>query len=232
MDVFTQFVQQRTPDLKRIARATRGEQQFDDVVNEAWLMLERLSGRAGARLDPCDPAVQQHLLSHLYQSLVRYTELHLRHAVRLDHGTGDASDDGAPHPLMQRLVSDGGRDPLASLLQAEEAPPDAEREPAAFSLAAAYLLLLQRFDYRKRAVAGHLLISVSQTNRCFARVYRLAEQQHAIALARPQQHAVVAPWRRSRFVRIPRQLAFDFDEQLALVVSPLNGEGAISHAMA
>jgi len=35
---FQQFTIRRKKDLQRIARATRGDCQLDDVVNEAWIM--------------------------------------------------------------------------------------------------------------------------------------------------------------------------------------------------
>lgn len=43
-DVFKRFTIQRRKDLARIARHTRGEHQFDDVVNEAWIQGFELAG--------------------------------------------------------------------------------------------------------------------------------------------------------------------------------------------
>lgn len=39
---FDYFVRERQSDLKRIARHTRGEYQFDDVKSEAWVMAQEM----------------------------------------------------------------------------------------------------------------------------------------------------------------------------------------------
>lgn len=45
MDAFSHFLSTCGNDLKRIVRATRGEHQYDDVVNEAWLMAADIASR-------------------------------------------------------------------------------------------------------------------------------------------------------------------------------------------
>lgn len=45
MEAFDQFVQERKEDLRRIARHTRRECTFGDIVNEAWLMAGTVSVR-------------------------------------------------------------------------------------------------------------------------------------------------------------------------------------------
>ena len=122
MQTFDRFILERKDDLKRIARHTRGECTYGDVVNEAWLMAETLSARQRVSIDFLDPAFQQRLLSHLYQHLVRYTDLNVRHAIRFDHAPGNETEHGAVHPLLEMLASDGGSDPLSLLLTSEEKP--------------------------------------------------------------------------------------------------------------
>ncbi|WIH04506.1 hypothetical protein KHF85_17275 [Xanthomonas translucens pv. graminis] len=214
MDPFECFSRQRAADLKRIARATRGEHLYGDVVNEAWLMAVTLSSRHSRPMDFQDAQFQDLLLRHLYQAMVRYTELNVRHAVRLDHGTGEDADGGRAHPLMNLLSSDGGRDPLAYLGENEEAQ-NAHIEELSPCLAGAWLALLRSHGQRMRLVADHLLISVSYAYRCCAKASCIAGRQNAIPF-RAAARAQFGPWRRYRTLRMPRQLEFDFEERLAL----------------
>ena len=80
---FTRFVDDCSDSLRRIARATRGEHEFDEVVNHAWLLATDLAAR-GMTTDFLDTGFRTLLLGHLYQALVRYTDVHVRYANRLD----------------------------------------------------------------------------------------------------------------------------------------------------
>ncbi len=71
---FERFVTQRKKDLRRIARHTRGEHQFQDVINEAWLVACDLAARRGAVSEFLNPTFQELLLSHLRpQATIRKT---------------------------------------------------------------------------------------------------------------------------------------------------------------
>jgi hypothetical protein len=107
---FEQFVIHKKKDLLRIARHTQGEYQYSDVMAEAWLLAYELQYKKFIARDFLNPAYQKLLLSHLYQHLVRYTELQVRHAIRLDHTPLGAGQEDVAHPLMRKLVSDEGRD--------------------------------------------------------------------------------------------------------------------------
>lgn len=214
MEAFDQFVLARKEDLRRIARHTRGEHAYGDVVNEAWLMAETVSRRLQVPIDFLDTAFQRVLLGHLYQHLIRYTDLNVRHAVRLDQAAPGSDEATDTHPLLARLSSDDGNDPLSLLIAMEEMPHRPSRANEHHSLASAYLILLDHFGKRMRSVANHLLISTSYAYRCFAKARLRTTVQHALELAPPASMQVLKPWRRQRAERIPRQLAFDFDEKL------------------
>lgn len=209
-DPFTLFLQQQAKALRRIAHATKGEHSPADVAQEAWLMAGPLAERRGLALDFLDPDFQDLLLRHLYQALVRYTELHVRYGVRLDHAISDDAEDGAVHPLMNHLASDEGRDPLAHLLAAETRTELPDRDAPHPSLAGAWLVLLQDCRQHMPTVALRLLISVSWARRCCAKARRLAREQQAIALTPPTDASQLGPWRKHRVIRVPRQLEFDF----------------------
>jgi hypothetical protein len=212
MDAFTKFTIERRSDLIRIARHTQGEHTVGDVVNEAWLLAERFPERRCVGADFCDVVFQQTLLAHLYQRLVRYTERNIRHAVRLDHPSCDASDT----PLIDRIADPSG-DPLSAAIAAQ----DIRSLPneTAFSLAAAYLILLNRFDNRMRSLSNHLLISLSHAYRCCAKARWLVAHQHSLAWKPPDAETAVRPWRTFRARRTPRQLEFEFPAALPLLAA-------------
>ena len=83
MDGFAKFIGERNADLRRIARSTRGEHSIEDVTNEAWILAVELASRNATRADFRDAAFQSLLLSHLYQRLVRYTELTVRNGLQI-----------------------------------------------------------------------------------------------------------------------------------------------------
>lgn len=81
---------------------------------------------------------QEKIIGFLYQKLVRRSELNVRYAVRLDHAPAGEPED-AVHPLLAKLAADEGLEPLAILIEREEAAADHEAEPASYeSPAAAY----------------------------------------------------------------------------------------------
>jgi hypothetical protein len=217
MDAFTKFTVARRPDLRRIARHTQGEHSVEDVVNEAWLLAAHLWERGDIAADFGDTAFQQRLLAHLYQKLVRYTERNIRHALRLDHPTRDESTT----PLIDRLA-DAGTDPLSTAIAAQECP--SSRNDTVFSLAVAYLFLLRRFNNRMRALANHLLISLSHAYRCCARARWLVAQQHSLPWKPSDAKTALRPWRTFRARHTPRQLELEFGPAMPLfahAISPL-----------
>lgn len=225
-DPFARFLDSRGADLRRISRATEREASLEDVQAEAWLMVSDLRSK-GLELDLARPEHQQLLLSHLYQHLVRYTELTVRHAVRLDHSPG--GEDGEAHPLTRLLVADELSDPLVALIQAqdqrEKLAAEASLNPHQ-SLAGAYLCLLDRLGGRMPALADHLLISLSYCYRRCAHARTLAVHQQALPSAAMVANPGFIPgaWRRYRLQRQPVQLSFDFESDVILFSEPLHAE--------
>jgi len=212
LEGFAEFIAGRQSDLKRVARHTRGEYSEDDVISEAWLLAATWEQADRRPLDLRERDDQSQLISHLYQSLVRYTDLNVRHAVRLDHAPGEGE---GGHPLLERLSADG-YDPLAVMEACEAGPvPPAEGE-LHYSVASIYLLMLEHYDFRVSALARFLRLSVSHTYRRCAYASQMSAWQHALVLAPPINMGGLRPWRRFRACRVPRQLEFDFEERLEL----------------
>ncbi|WP_123646839.1 hypothetical protein [Lysobacter enzymogenes] len=214
MEEFDRFIAEHHKDLKRIASHTLGEHSYHDIVNEAWIMADTLATRLRLPVDFGSPEFRNLLLSHLYQHLVRYTEVNVRRAIRLDHACGDDDSPGASHPLLHSLASDDGHDPLSLLLAAEARPLPPSGANEQHSLASAYLTLLDHFGNRMRRVARHLLISLSYAYRRCAHAREITVRQHALLLAPAASASSLRAWRRERAARMPRQLEFDFEEKL------------------
>lgn len=217
MDAFMCFLAQCKDDLQRIASFTCKEHSHDDVRQQAWVEAQELADERGSPPEYLDADFQHEVFRRLHRKLVD-RDRRFRRATRLDHGL-DGDD---AHPLARTLVSDDGRDPLAELLDTETPrwePPDEYHLP--LSLALAWVMLLRRHDQRMSFVAARLLISVSYAYRCCAKAKWLASYQQPIPLQQAPDEASVqlGPWRRRRAERVPRQLAFDFDDRLDLVRS-------------
>ena len=165
-----------------------------------------------------DAAYRSTLLGRVYQRLTKYTCSPTKFAVRLDQGIGDNEDQ--PHPLANVLASDGGRDPLALLIDRESAIFADIQSANHFSLAAAYVRLLEYFNYHLVAVADHLLITVSQTHAHLRHAGVLARNQEPLRMPLPSKTFVPGPWRKFRLMRIPVQLTLDLGEQQRICVEP------------
>lgn len=154
----------------------------------------------------------------VYQHLVRYAELNVRNAVRLDHAP--SGEDGEVHPLAHLLAADASYDPVVALMHTEEQGRSAmERNLSAHqSLAAAYVYLLRHFDNQMAAMADHLMISLSYCYRRCAHARLLAIHQEALPAAAMTTDTDFVPgaWRHFRLLRTPIQLSFDFDLEVHL----------------
>lgn len=209
-DHFTSFLSAHRQTMARIGRATRGEASLEDVQAEAWLMVVDLMDR-GTSVDLSDADHQQMILGRLYQKLVRYTELNVRHAVRLDHG----SEEGDVHPLAHVLAADEMSDPETALMTAQELTRLSETMDlnAQQSLAGAYLYLLGHLGNRMCALADHLQISLSYCYRRCAHARMWAVYQQALPAEAMTRDPAFMPgaWRRFRLQRAPVQLSLDFE---------------------
>lgn len=200
------FLAARRGKLGWIAKKTKYEYELGDLEGEAWLIAADMVGQDPS-LDLADAGVQDRLLARLYQRTVKFCEIQVRYAERIDRAF--EGDDGASeHPLMRRLQADGGAHPLSLLL---EGPPvhlvRDDPDPYA-SKAAAYIRLIQRCGHRMPAVARFLRISVSHWYRCCKRAKQVAKQQPSLPgmiLPEDDERALV-PWRAVRAERRARQL--------------------------
>lgn len=197
-----------------IANKTCREYTLEDVQGELWITAVFLLERKGLSVDFDNDEHQELILSYTFQRLVRYNERTLRYAVSVDHGF---HDDDVSRPL-DRLVSHYVDNPQALLeREYEENQGSGQMRLQGMSVAAAWLLVLERCGGRMVNVAYFLRLSLSHTYRCYQRARMLAEQQSPLSLeAGGRSDMVVRAWRKYRQWRLPEQLEFDFESGLAL----------------
>lgn len=221
---FILFLDERTKDFVRIARASRGEYSADDVRNEAWLLAFDIGDKRGKPLHPHDPDDCSLLLAHLYNHCVRYGETTVRYATRLDHAAG-RGDDNDHHWLLDTLVAEGGEHPLSLLETLESSVPEPHDPDPYSSPAAGWAWLLRHFKQHVADVADFLLISPSWCYACLRKARHLAVTQHPLPhhLKTPDGEAAIQPWRKFKLPQAPsddpHQLSLDFWARPAQPVS-------------
>lgn len=160
-DAIAKFFKDRVKDLKQIARGAQGDLELSDVENEAWIEAQKLGESRGAPVNFLDHGDQEHLLARLYNRLVKYANTTLRYAVRLDKDWDREESTAFGATLARLLTAPASYDPVVSL----EASQDGDEVQAAvqrsYSEAAAYVLLLMRFDWEAKDLAIHLRIALA-----------------------------------------------------------------------
>lgn len=152
---FLNFCEARQSDLRRIARQSR-EFCLDDMQGEAWLIAEKIELRRGRAVNFADAADQETVLAWLYRELVTYAEKAVRFAIRLDKDWD--SEDSPGNLLDQLLTAPDHSDPMARMLDEQAQRDVLEALQASYSQAAAYVILLDRFDWEMVALAEHLRV--------------------------------------------------------------------------
>lgn len=218
MDDFAAFLHHQRKALQRIANASQGEHSLDDVRQEAWLIADRVADKTGLPKDFADMEFQSLLIAFLYQHLVRYTELNVRHSIRLDQSFGSDDESSRPRTPLDKLAGDDERDPLSYLLALETRTPDDSPSDAALlgTNAGAWAVFLRQCDNRMHTASMRLLISLSHAYHCVARTRQRATYQTALALRPRESKPRLGAWRKARYDRVPKQLSFDFDPVLEL----------------
>lgn len=174
------FFRERAEDLKRIARQTRGDVELGDVQNEAWIAASELGKKRGYAVDFSDYQDQEALLSRLYGRFVRFAEKHFRYGVKLDTDWDREESTAFAAVLARILTAPASSNPEARLQQLQEGTQVSAAVAQSYSQAAAYVLLLMRFDWEAVDVARHLKIATTTLRLRLRRAGVLAKQQPSL----------------------------------------------------
>lgn len=221
--LYQAFVNEHQSDFVRIARATKGEYDPEDVSQQALVMAWELQTGKNVAMRFADADYRRLLLRYLYQHFVRYTETAVRRALRYRRRH---ADDGQLELLAEVLPADESYDPLRAL---DTDPSRSQADPdAQLSQASAWLFLVGRSGNEVRRLADRMLISVSHCYHCLARARGLARQQHPLPIRCTGRDGLpLQPrgWRRFRYERRPTQLQFAFVTEPTLWRARAGGPG-------
>lgn len=161
LEAIARFFQHRLSELKRIASGSRGDFELSDVQNEAWLEAHKLGETRGFPVDFMDRADQNHLLARLYNRLVKYSDKTVRFAVKLDTDWDREESTAYGAVLARFLTAPVASDPQASLPDPHDSLKMSDAVQNSYSEAAAYVLLLMRFEWDARDLSGYLHIALN-----------------------------------------------------------------------
>ncbi|MEW9573289.1 hypothetical protein ABQJ54_16150 [Rhodanobacter sp. Si-c] len=176
MQGFETFRLERRKDLRRIARATNGEMEADELLSEAFFLTMEIEEKMNRMLDLTLASDQSILLGWLYARFVRYADKTMQYSIKLDAGWDDDTGElttGAK--LSSQLAAPETEDPLTRQVMAEDHQQQLETVQASYSEASAYTLLLIEWSWDFKGLAAHLLLGCTKTLR--NRVALAAEKQ-------------------------------------------------------
>lgn len=161
---FLLFKATRSADLRRIARRSCGDYTEEDAGSEAWLIAKNIERKRGFAVDFSNSEDQDLVLAWLHRELVDFSEKHIRFAVKLDQDWDSDDPELAATRLEKLLATPEQLDPLFLMQASQEHGDLLELVKLSYSQAAAYVILLDRFDWDLETLATHLRI-VAQTVR-------------------------------------------------------------------
>lgn len=149
---FEQFKRQRAAALGRIAKATRGTHDAQDMESEAWFTARKIGEKRGYRVDLFDPIEQEIVLGWLYKRFVTFVNGKRKESIDQEP-TGDESG-----TWRECLAAPEETNPLTQLLQLDEDAAQA-LPMKGFSEFSAYMILLKRCEMRPAKLADYLAVS-------------------------------------------------------------------------
>lgn len=167
------FLNTRRSDLRRIASSSRGDYTIDDVFSEAWLVSDDIRRKRGFAVDFSNHDDQETVLSWLYSKLVRFSEKHIRFAVKLDKDWDSEDSELSINRLARLLSAPEHFDPSICMELKQEHADPLELTKHSYSQASAYVILLERFNWELESLSEHLQLVASTV-----RLKIIASSQH------------------------------------------------------
>jgi hypothetical protein len=174
-----QFFKERMGFIRRVQRKRRGDIEPEEIESEAWLVASDIARKRNHPFDLDNADDQRHLLGSLYNKLVKFTEKHFRTATSLS-----IEDEEGERPSYGSFLARTLAAPTSSDPQHEGEPTDRDAliEAAArsFTEASAYILLLDRFQWQRKALAMHLMIAIATLRERVARAGHKAAHEPSL----------------------------------------------------
>jgi len=196
MHRFEGFVDARRGDLRRIAYATQGELEVDDLIQEAWVVAVEIGEGMDEPFDFSNVEHQEHLLAKLYVRFVKYADKTVRFAVKLDRGWDAPEEESAGAMLANAIASPETDNPLTRAVLEDQATEFMETVRRSYSQAAAYVILLGRVEWDLGHLADLLWVGRDTVRRRLGRVSGLVAVQPSCFDGVETIPEDFEPWRR------------------------------------
>jgi len=163
------------PDLKRIAYRTKGETSFEDLENEAYLLLSEFVKFHEREPFLWDSKDLRWITGRLHNHFVKWTDQNLKYAIRID---SLEDDDGESWALDLPAVD--GSDPLLELLYRDESLAHKHLLDNSYSEAKAYVVSFDHFNHDKDTLSQYWYITSDTLDKRFNRAIVVLEHQPSL----------------------------------------------------
>lgn len=171
---FEQFEIDQRAAISRIARATRGTHNADEVTSEAWILAQEIGAKRDRRMDLSDPSEQDTLLGWLYTRFVKFVKGKFT-KTSLDQEPGENTPSW--HEL---LAAPEESEPLNQLIHWDELSESQAIPVQGYTEFSAYIILLKRCDLDLTKLASYLAISFDTLKRRIDRAQDRANHQPSL----------------------------------------------------
>lgn len=168
------FLKSISGDLKRIASQTKGEFTYNDLENEAFLLLSEFADNHGRNLRLSDKEDTNWIISRLYNQAVKWNDHNFRNALRINQF------DDEDTPWVLDLPAPANSNPLLEILSSEEAEHIAYLIEGSYSEAKAYVVTFSNFNYDKAVLSDYWHITSDTINKRFNRSIVVLENQPSL----------------------------------------------------
>lgn len=170
-----EFLECIKPDLKQIAYKTRGETSFEDLENEAYLLLVKFVEFHQREPFLWDPKDLKWVTGRLFNRFVKWTDKNFKYATRLD----SLEDDEGNSWTLDLPASDSSN-PLLEMLFRDELLTHQDLLDASYSEAKAYVVTFDRFNHDKETLSNYWYITSNTLDKRFNRAIIVLEHQPSL----------------------------------------------------
>lgn len=163
------------PDLKRIAYRTKGETSFEDLENEAYLLLLAFVKFHEREPFLWDPKDLRWITGRLHNHFVKWTDQNFKYAIRID-----SLEDDPGKSWALDLPAPDGSDPLVEMLFRDELLAKKYLLDNSYSEAKAYVVSFDRFNHDKDTLSHYWFITPNTLDKRFNRAIVVLEHQPSL----------------------------------------------------
>jgi hypothetical protein len=163
------------PDLKQIAYKTKGETSFEDLENEAYLLLLDFINRHERQPFLWEPKDLRWITGRLHNRFVKWTDQALKNAVRM-HSKEDKEGESWTLDLPALESSD----PLTEILFRDELLEYEHLLETSYSEAKAYVVSFDHFNQDKKVLSKYWHITSDTLDRRFNRSIVILKHQRSL----------------------------------------------------